>query len=36
MDFKVIETKNILYCKADDNYTEIYLNKGKLVASKTF
>jgi len=34
--FEVIETKNILYCKADDNYTEIYLinNKKKLV-SKT-
>lgn len=34
--FEVLETKNILYCKADDNYTEIYLkdNKKKLV-SKT-
>jgi len=34
--FEVIETENILYCKADDNYTEIYLNtnKKKLV-SKT-
>jgi len=34
--FEVIETANILYCKADDNYTEIYLNtaKKKLV-SKT-
>ncbi|MCC1483033.1 LytR/AlgR family response regulator transcription factor [Winogradskyella immobilis] len=34
--FEVIETKDILYCKADDNYTEIYLksNKKKLV-SKT-
>ncbi|MFD2822188.1 LytR/AlgR family response regulator transcription factor [Lacinutrix iliipiscaria] len=34
--FEVIETDNILYCKADDNYTEIYLNtnKKKLV-SKT-
>lgn len=34
--FEVIETDDILYCKADDNYTEIYLNtnKKKLV-SKT-
>lgn len=34
--FEVIDTANILYCKADDNYTEIYLNtnKKKLV-SKT-
>lgn len=34
--FEVIETASILYCKADDNYTEIYLNneKRKLV-SKT-
>ncbi|AUP78863.1 LytR/AlgR family response regulator transcription factor [Flavivirga eckloniae] len=34
--FEVIDIANILYCKADDNYTEIYLNtnKKKLV-SKT-
>ena len=34
--FEIIETKNILYCKADDNYTEIFTkdNKKKLV-SKT-
>ncbi len=34
--FEVIDTADILYCKADDNYTEIYLNtnKKKLV-SKT-
>ncbi|WP_339624835.1 LytTR family DNA-binding domain-containing protein [uncultured Winogradskyella sp.] len=34
--FEVIETADIMYCKADDNYTEIYLNtnKKKLV-SKT-
>ncbi|WP_026754646.1 LytTR family DNA-binding domain-containing protein [Sediminibacter sp. Hel_I_10] len=34
--FDVLETADILYCKADDNYTEIYLNnqKKKLV-SKT-
>ena len=34
--FEVIETKNILFCKADDNYTEIYLNNNKKkVVSKT-
>lgn len=34
--FEVIETANILYCKADDNYTEIYLNNNKRkVVSKT-
>lgn len=34
--FEVLETSEIMYCKADDNYTEIYLknNKKKLV-SKT-
>ena len=34
--FEVLNTSDILYCKADDNYTEIYLNtnKKKLV-SKT-
>ncbi|OEK09173.1 DNA-binding response regulator [Flavivirga aquatica] len=34
--FEIINTADILYCKADDNYTEIYLNdsKKKLV-SKT-
>lgn len=34
--FEVLNTEDILYCKADDNYTEIYLNtnKKKLV-SKT-
>lgn len=34
--FEVLETAQILYCKADDNYTEIFLdnNKKKLV-SKT-
>lgn len=34
--FEILETNNILFCKADDNYTEIYLkdNKKKLV-SKT-
>lgn len=34
--FEVLETANILYCKADDNYTEIYLNDSKKrVVSKT-
>ncbi|ARV09434.1 DNA-binding response regulator [Winogradskyella sp. PC-19] len=34
--FEILETNNILFCKADDNYTEIYLkdNKKRLV-SKT-
>ena len=27
--FEVINTSDILYCKADDNYTEIYLNTNK-------
>lgn len=34
--FEVLETSNILYCKADDNYTEIYLNNNKKkLVSKT-
>jgi len=34
--FEIIETKNILFCKADDNYTEIYLNDNrKKLVSKT-
>lgn len=34
--FEVLETANILYCKADDNYTEIYLNNNKKkLVSKT-
>ena len=34
--FEVIETSSILYCKADDNYTEIYLNnERKKLVSKT-
>lgn len=34
--FEVIETSSILYCKADDNYTEIYLNNNKKkLVSKT-
>jgi len=34
--FEVISTSDILFCKADDNYTEIYLNNDKRkVVSKT-
>lgn len=34
--FEVLETATILYCKADDNYTEIYLNNNKKkLVSKT-
>ena len=34
--FEVLNTTDILYCKADDNYTEIYLNNNKKkIVSKT-
>jgi two-component system LytT family response regulator len=34
--FEVLNTQDILYCKADDNYTEIYLNNSKKkIVSKT-
>ncbi len=34
--FEVLNTSDILYCKADDNYTEIYLNSSKKkIVSKT-
>ena len=34
--FEIINTADILYCKADDNYTEIYLNNNKKkLVSKT-
>ncbi|WP_248724226.1 LytTR family DNA-binding domain-containing protein [Seonamhaeicola sp. ML3] len=34
--FEILNTSDILYCKADDNYTEIYLdNNKKKVVSKT-
>ncbi len=34
--FEVLNTTDILYCKADDNYTEIYLtNEKKKLVSKT-
>lgn len=33
--FQVLEVSDIHYCKADDNYTEIYLNDKRIVVSKT-
>ncbi|WP_108246266.1 LytR/AlgR family response regulator transcription factor [Muricauda brasiliensis] len=33
--FQVLEVADIYFCKADDNYTEIYLEKRKIVVSKT-
>lgn len=33
--FQVLDVADILYCKADDNYTEIYLENQRLVVSKT-
>ncbi|MBO6589855.1 MAG: response regulator transcription factor [Muricauda sp.] len=33
--FQVLEVSDIYFCKADDNYTEIYLEKKKIVVSKT-
>ncbi len=33
--FQVLNVSSILYCKADDNYTEIYLESKKIVVSKT-
>ncbi|GLU42668.1 LytTR family DNA-binding domain-containing protein [Allomuricauda sp. NBRC 101325] len=33
--FEVLEVGDIYFCKADDNYTEIYLEKKKIVVSKT-
>jgi two-component system LytT family response regulator len=33
--FQVLEVKDILYCKADDNYTEVYLENRRIVVSKT-
>lgn len=33
--FQVLNVSEILYCKADDNYTEIYLENKKIVVSKT-
>ena len=33
--FQVLNVEDIIYCKADDNYTEIYLEKKKILVSKT-
>jgi two-component system LytT family response regulator len=33
--FQVLNVREILYCKADDNYTEIYLTNKKILVSKT-
>lgn len=33
--FQVIEVAKIKYCKADDNYTEIFIEDKKIVVSKT-
>lgn len=33
--FQVLEVSDILYCQADDNYTHIYLEKKKILVSKT-
>lgn len=33
--FQVLNVSDILFCKADDNYTEIYLENKKILVSKT-
>jgi len=33
--FEVLEVKDILYCKADDNYTQIFIDEKKKLVSKT-
>ena len=33
--FQVLNVAEILYCKADDNYTEIHLERKKILVSKT-
>lgn len=33
--FQVLNVSDILYCRADDNYTEIYLENKKILVSKT-
>jgi two-component system LytT family response regulator len=33
--FEVLSIEDILYCQADDNYTQIYLKAGKRLVSKT-
>jgi two-component system LytT family response regulator len=34
-EFQILNVADILYCKADDNYTEIYLENKKILVSKT-
>jgi two-component system LytT family response regulator len=33
--FQILDVSQILYCQADDNYTEIYLSGKKILVSKT-
>lgn len=33
--FQILDVGDIFFCKADDNYTEIYLERKKIVVSKT-
>jgi two-component system LytT family response regulator len=33
--FQVLNVSDIIYCKADDNYTEIFLENKKILVSKT-
>ncbi len=33
--FEVLQISDILYCEADDNYTNIYMEKGQKLVSKT-
>ncbi|MFT5102635.1 MAG: two-component system LytT family response regulator [Candidatus Latescibacterota bacterium] len=33
--FEVLEVADIIYCQADDNYTNMHLEKGKKLVSKT-
>ncbi|MEE9363061.1 MAG: LytTR family DNA-binding domain-containing protein [Cellulophaga sp.] len=33
--FQILNVSDIIYCKADDNYTEIYLENKRIVVSKT-
>lgn len=33
--FEVLSAQEIIYCKADDNYTEIHLKDRKILVSKT-
>ena len=33
--FEVLEIKDIIYCQADDNYTNIFINEKKKLVSKT-